>query len=108
MATAIPPNAAEVASKRPVRQKLLCSGASSTSTGPGLKAEISRKGTSDLKKSEEGSLYRNLFLITASMLGKGGVEPRKIQESGFKKLENTFFNEIQHLQLEVHGVHLLI
>jgi len=36
MATAIPPRAAEVASKRPVRQKFLCSEAGGTSWMPGL------------------------------------------------------------------------
>jgi len=52
MATAIPPRAAEVASKRPVRQKFLCSeaagaqpGAWSIGTGPVLWRGKLRKGT---------------------------------------------------------------
>jgi hypothetical protein len=69
MATAIPPRAAEVASKRPVRQKFPCSEAGGTqldawSMGIGsVRNGINlRKGTSDLqKKNNEDGPRSNLF-----------------------------------------------
>ena len=42
------------------------------------------------------------------MVEKGEIEPQKIQESVFKKLENAFFYEFLYLQLEVSSRHLLI
>ena len=84
MATAIPPQAAEVASNRPERQKLRRSGSERLSSGvSGLEGETTskrnlRSGMDDLeKKMWEKSPLRNLFLRTASMLGKGVVEPKK-------------------------------
>jgi hypothetical protein len=51
---------------------------------------------------------RNLIFRSASMVSRGEVEPRKIQESGFKKFENAFFYEIRYFQLEVRRMYLLI
>jgi len=70
MATAIPPKAAEVASKRPVRQKFLCSEAGGTqldawSMGIGsLRNGVNlRKGTVtwEKQKTSEDGPWSNLF-----------------------------------------------
>jgi hypothetical protein len=67
MATAIPPRAAEVASKRPVRQKFLCSeagaqpSASSIGTGRALGAGNLRKGTMTWEKKQRKNCLEKLI-----------------------------------------------
>ena len=80
MATAIPPSAAEVASKRPVRQKFLSSEAAGTqpdawSMGIGsVRDGVNlRKGTGTWEKISEDGSSRNLFFESASMLLKGEI-----------------------------------
>ena len=113
MATAIPPNAAEVAIKRPERQKFRRSGGGIPVWSLGLAAvepdlnEICVAAWMTWKKVGKESRTETYFSRTASMLGKGELS-QKIQELGFKNLRNMFFNEIRHLQLEVHCMHLLI
>jgi hypothetical protein len=60
------------------------------------------------KKNDETSVWRNLFLKSASMSLEGKESAQKIQESVFKKFENAFIYEILYLQLEVSSRHLLI
>jgi hypothetical protein len=60
-----------------------------------LRKEVNlRKGTVTWEKSSEDAPRRNLFFESASMVVKAKLEPQKIQESVFKKLENAFFYEI--------------
>jgi hypothetical protein len=100
MATAIPPRAAEVASKRPVRQKFLCSaaggahpGAWSMGMGSVLDVVNLRKGTVPEKKNQVGP-WRNLFFESASMVEKGEVEPpKKYRNQYLKSLKMQFFTK---------------
>jgi hypothetical protein len=100
IATAIPPKAAEVAINRPERQKLRCSGTEGSSSGPSKsEGETTskrnlRSGMDDLeKKMWEKSPLRNLFLRTASMLGKGVVEPERYRNRDLKFKEICFLTK---------------
>jgi len=95
MATAIPPKAAEVASKSPERQKFCRSGAEWLSCGDSSwEGETNskrnlRSGMDDLaRKMWEKSARRNLFFETASMWGKGAVEPERYsnRDLGFSEI----------------------
>jgi hypothetical protein len=100
MATAIPPRAAEVASNSPRRQKLLwrgVDGGSSTSLGPVLGVANLRRGTDDLRKIKKNFVGETYFWKARLWCLRAELKSQKIQESGFKKFRNTFFNEIRLL-----------
>jgi hypothetical protein len=101
MATAIPPRAAEVASKRPVRQKFPCSEAGGTqldawSMGIGsVRSGINlRKGTSDLQKKiakmDHGATY---FFKARLWWGRAKLRPERYKNRYLKSLKMHFFTK---------------
>jgi hypothetical protein len=57
----------------------------------------------NLKKVRDTETY----LLESRLRDRRVLKPEKIQESGFSKTRNTFFERNRQLQLELLGLHLL-